>query len=127
VDPTADGGTRAAPSLGQLWGSLLEGLVLRLDLFALEVKEEKERLFVFLLLGGAFALSAFMAFLVLNLAILVVAGEHRGVVLVAMVAFYALLACGLALGLWRRVRAAPAPFAATIEEIKKDQALFSGQ
>lgn len=126
MDPTADGGTRSAPSLGQLWGSLLEGLVLRVDLFALEVKEERERLFVLVLLGGAFALSAFMAFLVLNLAILVVAGEYRGVVLMAMVAFYGLLACGLALGLWRRVRDAPAPFAATIEEIKKDQALFSG-
>jgi len=98
---------------------------LRIDLFVLEIKEEKERFLGYLVLGVLVALSAFMAFLVLNVAILVMAGEHRVGVLLVMLGFYALLACGLALAMWRKVRSTPVPFAATVEELKKDQTLFS--
>ncbi len=123
----AERGSGVARTLGQVWANAVAGLVLRLDLIALEAKEEKERFLGLLLLGVLVVLSAFMAFLVLNLTILVMAGEHQFAVLLVMLGFYSLLTFGLGLGMWRKVRSAPVPFAATVEELKKDQALFSGR
>jgi len=127
VYSAADKASGGAGTLGHLWATAVQGLLLRLDLIAVEAKEEKERFLGFLLLGLLVALSAFMAFLVLNLTIVALAGEHRIAVLLVMFGLYSLLTAALGIGMWRKLRSAPAPFAATVEELKKDQALYSGR
>ena len=127
MDSSADRGWGVARTFGQVCASVLQGLLLRLDLLKLELKEERARLIGLFVLGLLVALSAFMAFLVLNLTILVIAGEHRIAVLLMLLGFYLLLAVGLGVGLWRKVRSGPVPFAATVEELKKDHALFFGR
>jgi len=111
-------------SLGRVWSRVLEGLLDRGELLAVELKEEKERFLGLLLSGVLVALLAFMAFLILNLTIVAVAWEHRIAVLLGMFAFYLVLAVGIGLALWHRVRSTPAPFAATMEALKKDRATF---
>jgi uncharacterized membrane protein YqjE len=111
-------------SIRRVWAHLLEGLLHRFDLLAIELKEEKNRLFGLLFAGVLVSLLVFMAFLVLNMTIVAVAWEHRVLVLLVMFAIYLSLAVGLGLGLWHRLRSAPAPFTATVEELKKDRAAF---
>jgi uncharacterized membrane protein YqjE len=113
-----------ARPIQRVWSRVLEGLFQRFDLIGIELKQEKERLLGFLLAGMVVSLLAFMAFLVFNMTILAVAWEHRVPVLLIMLAVYIGLALGLGWRLWYKVRSAPAPFSATVEEFKKDRATF---
>jgi uncharacterized membrane protein YqjE len=75
---TTHSGSGFVRELGDVCSRVLEGLAYRVDLVALELKEEKERLVGLLVAGIAASLCAFMAFLVLNVAILAVGSPHRG-------------------------------------------------
>ena len=95
----------------------------RLDLFGLEVQEEAERLLGNLVvLLALFVLSAF-ALIFATVALLIFAASS-GCLLSAtiMVALgYGLLAAGCGLLLWRRLREAHVPFAATRAEFERDR------
>ncbi len=108
-------------SLRRLSGSLLEGLQLRLDLALVEVQEEKQRLFV--LLAGLLLVagSAFMAFLCLNLLLIASFWDHRISLALGLSVFYALTAAVAGWAVVRWFRSSPGPFAATLEEIRKDR------
>ena len=111
-------------AMRRVWTGVLESWLDRCDLFAIELKQEKNRFIGFLVAGVLVSLFAFMAFLVLNMTILAMTWEHRVPVLLAMLAIYLVLAAVLGLALWHKVRSAPAPFTATVEELKKDRATF---
>jgi uncharacterized membrane protein YqjE len=97
----------------------------RIELFALELQEEKARALDLLVRAAALIVLALLT-LVAGTATVVVALWHTSPVLVLAVvtAAYALGAAGLALGLRRRLRAGPKPFAGTLEEFRKDRECF---
>ena len=107
-------------SLGRVWGTLVEGLEQRFDLFAIELKESSERHARLLLSLQLAALALFMAFLSMNALLIVAFWESRVLVVASISVFYAV--AGVAV-LWltlARIRAAAPPFEATIGELRKD-------
>jgi uncharacterized membrane protein YqjE len=94
----------------------------RLELFGVEVEEQKTRLLRVLFLGAAAVLLANIALLAVTLAIIVLAGEGaRVAVLVGLSLFYASAAGGVFLLLRKELRSAPPPFNGTVLELKKDR------
>ena len=109
-------------SLKRVSGTAWQGLEYRADLLATEVQEEKNRLVLLAVLAQIALFSAFMAFVCLNVLVFILFWDtHRTAVAVAMVAFY--LAVTIILGVYvhRRAKTAPPPFAATLEELRKDR------
>lgn len=109
-------------SLDRAWARLLEWLDLRSELVAIEIREERDRILRLVGLILAVALSGMMAFLMLNILVLLVFWEQRVTAAAILLGIYtalALTAGGIAR--WR-VRSAPTPFATTIEELRKDRA-----
>ncbi len=106
-----------ARRLAYAWG---EALQLRYELFSFEAQEQKSRLVSMIVQALIAAFCGFMAFLLLNMVLLMRFWEHR-VLLCAVLAGVYLLAC-LILGLWlrRRFRKMPPPFEATVGELRKD-------
>ena len=120
--------SRFIMAVRRLWKSLLEGLTLRADLFSLELEEEKRRAMTVAFLAMVAAFSAFMAFLCLNLVVILISWDgNRLLVAVLMAAFYLAVAGGAALWLRHRIRTSPQPFAASLEEFRKDCASISSE
>lgn len=106
----------------RLSASLLEGVHLRLDLFALELGEERRRLREIVLGTLGVALALFMVFLCANAALLIVFWEeHRVPVVLGMCGFYALMAGLLGVVIARRSQQAARPFPATREILEADR------
>lgn len=102
--------------------SLVEGIHLRLDLFALEFSEERRRLSLILLTTLAMAFAGFMVFLCLNAALLIVFwDEWRVEVALGLCGFYAAAVVVLAVMNSRRVRRGARAFAATREILEADR------
>ena len=111
---------RAGPA-GRISASLIEGLHLRLELFALEMSQERDRVVARVVLCVVLALSAFLLLLSLHAALLVVFWDsYRVQVSVAMVAFYAIVVVTSLLMLRRRKRTQEEPFAATQQVLRQD-------
>ena len=102
--------------------SILEGVHLRLDLFAVELIEERRRAAHLVLTTLALALALFMVFVCLNAALLVVYWEtHRIPIVLGMCVFYGALAAVLALVLFRHYRRGDNAFAATRKTLAEDR------
>jgi uncharacterized membrane protein YqjE len=102
--------------------SLIEGIHLRLDLFALEFAEERHRISMILLTTLALALAGFMVFLCLNAALLIIFwDEWRVEVALGLCGFYTLLVVILAVANARRVRRGSRAFEATREILASDR------
>ena len=102
--------------------SILEGVHLRLDLFAVELIEERRRASHLVLTTLALALALFMVFVCLNAALLVVYWEtHRIPIVLGMCVFYGALAAVLALVLFRHYRRGDNAFAATRKTLAEDR------
>lgn len=99
----------------------------RVELFALELQEEKIRLVRLLLWTGAALFSAFLAITVITIAVIfLVPPDSRGIAISGFGLLYAITAVVLAMKLRSEVRNAPPPLADTMAELKKDlQALRS--
>ena len=99
----------------------------RVELFALELQEEKIRLVRLLLWTGAALFSAFLAITLVTIAVVfLVPEEGRKIAITGFGLLYAIAAALLALKLRSEVRGAPPPLADTMAELKKDlQALRS--
>lgn len=111
----------------RLGGILLEGLQLRLELFALELAEERKRIAASFLTALIAALAVLMAIFAFNTLILILLWDsHRVEVAVGMAIFY--LAVAVACAFYHlRVRARTAPaFAATLEVLARDQQSLRG-
>ena len=111
-----------AGTVARLWAALIEGLELRVELFALELAEERQRLFEIVFSALATAVAVLLCALSLSVLLLVVFWDtHRVAVAVGMCFFYAgaAVVCGL-LHRRRGRRLAP-PFAASAAVLRRDQ------
>jgi uncharacterized membrane protein YqjE len=112
-------------SLQSLGDAVLGTAQDRLRLFAVELQEEKLRLVQLLLFAAAIILAGIMALTFASLTLAFLFWETgRFAVLGGITAFYVVALLGLVLGLRRFLRQQMPPFAATLEEFKKDRACF---
>lgn len=96
----------------------------RIELFLLELKEERLRIFDALLLAAVCGLCALMALVLITFTIIVVFWEeHRLLVLSLLTLVYAAGAVGAFLSLRRRLRQWQS-FSATLDQLKKDRECF---
>jgi uncharacterized membrane protein YqjE len=106
----------------RLLNTALAGLENRIELFLVELREERFRIFDVLLLGCAAGVLGFMALLTGTVTLIVIFWDSARVqVLVALSACYILAVIGV---LWRlKVRLRNwSSFSATLDELKKDRA-----
>jgi uncharacterized membrane protein YqjE len=112
---------------GRVSASLIEGIHLRLALFALEMRQERDRIVELVVLCVVMALAAFLLLLSLHVALLVVFWEsHRIPIAVGTVAFYALVVLASLLFLRRRRRAHDEPFGASTQVLGEDMEALRG-
>ncbi len=121
-----DTSTEPSPGLfsavRRLLNTALAGVENRIELFLIELREERFRVFDVLLLGFAAAVLGFMALLTVTVTLVVIFWDSARVqVLVALSACYTLATIGV---LWRlKVRLRNwSSFSATLDELKKDRA-----
>lgn len=108
-------------TLGRLGASLLALGRIRLELFALDFQEEKERLAALLFWSVLSALLGGLALVFVALTVTVALWDsHR---LAALLACSAVFVAGLLFGLWRlrRLGDAPGPFATSLAELRADE------
>jgi len=106
----------------RLWAGLLEGVRLRLALFALELGEERRRLGDLVLSALAVVFAFFMLLFSLNVALLAVFWDtHRVAVAVGSCVFWALLAAGSGVFHRSRSRRQAPPFAAISSVLADDE------
>jgi uncharacterized membrane protein YqjE len=108
-------------SLRRLGRNGLGVLQNRIELFSVELEEQKVRVVRVLILAGAAIFLGNTALLAVSAAIVIMAGEAaRLPVLIGLSVLYLLAALGAFLALRKELRSAPPPFRDTVAEIKKD-------
>jgi uncharacterized membrane protein YqjE len=94
----------------------------RVELFAVEVHEQKARLVKVLLLAASAIFLGNTALLVLTAAIVVLVGDDARVpVAVCLCVLYAVAAGAAFLALRKEMRSGPPPFSGTLGELRKDR------
>lgn len=114
-------------SVGALSEALLSSACARIELFALEAADQKARVIQLLILLAAALFFVAVAVLVLSLTVALYfwPTPYRFLALWLMVLAYLILGA-VAFGLLRRqLRTGGVPFAATLEELRRDVALVS--
>jgi uncharacterized membrane protein YqjE len=97
----------------------------RLELFSMELQEEKYRLIQVLIWATAAIFSGIMAFILINVTVVYLFWEHaRLTVLIVLTLFYTFMLAGIAIGLKRYLGRQPLPFSDTIREFQKDRECF---
>lgn len=120
--PPEEGGV--ASTVARLFQRLRDSAEVRIELFLLELNEERIRLVDTLLLAGIAIVLVLMTLVMLTLTVVVLFGEdHRMLVLAVMTVVYAVAAAVVILKLRSRLQRWES-FAATMEEFKKDSACF---
>jgi uncharacterized membrane protein YqjE len=95
----------------------------RLNLLAIEIMEEKGRIWLLLLLTALSLLFAFMALLTLSLLVVVAFWEQSRLLAIGcLLAFHVAATLVTGFILWRKARLAPRLFASTLQELAKDTA-----
>ena len=108
-------------ALKKAGGTLALILQTRLELFALELEEEKQRLLVTLLWGGLALASALLAMVLLTLAIVAAFPPQAWpYVLGGLGLVYLGVAGGVIWVLRKKLQQRPRPFGSTLDELKKD-------
>ena len=106
---------------GRVSASLIEGIHLRLELFALEMSQERDRIVERVVLCVVLALAAFLLLVSVHAALLVLFWEsHRVQIAIGMVIFYALVVVSALMFMRRRRRAHEEPFSATHSVLNQD-------
>ena len=98
----------------------------RLELFLLEIKEERLRLVQVLMLVAVCVVCTLMTLLLVTFTVVVIFWEQRGLVLGLLTALYAIVAGGTMWSLRRRFREWQ-PFASTLDQFKKDRECLGRQ
>ena len=112
-------------TMRRVFGTGLSIVKNRVELAALEVKEEKSRIISSAIWGAVFIFSSLMAFISITCSILFVFWEQRLVVAGGLLAF-CLLGSLVAFLLVKRRLKTPKPFAETIAQFKKDRSWLQG-
>ena len=109
-------------SLRGLGANLLGTAHDRIELFTVELHEEKVRLLQFLIWIGAIGFSAVMAMTFLTVTVVYLFWESaRLAVLGGFAIFYAATLTGFVLAFRRYLKRQPRPFDATLQELKEDR------
>ena len=112
-------------SVGDMACTLLSIVRTRLELFSLEASEQKSQLIA--MLGMAFGALLFLTLAVLVFSITVALyfwpTDQRYVALWLLTLFYGVLGVGLFLAVRHKLLFGPAPFSATVDELRRDLAL----
>jgi uncharacterized membrane protein YqjE len=124
-NPNPEGGLFEA--LPRVWRTLRQVAFSRLELFLLEWKEERLRLFDALLLVAAAMVCGAMAAMLLTLTLVVMFWEEYRVAVLALLTLFFAAGAGAAVWTLRRRLLRWQAFAATREQIKKDCACFDTQ
>ena len=113
-----------ASTVARLFQRLRDSAEVRIELFLLELNEERIRLVDTLLLAGIAIVLVLMTLVMLTLTVVVLFGEdHRMLVLAVITVVYAAAATVAILKLRSRLQRWES-FSATMEEFKKDSACF---
>jgi uncharacterized membrane protein YqjE len=107
--------------LRRIVNSILAALQNRVQLFALEFREEKLRLAGVLVLAAVAFFFAQLGLLLLTLALAFFFSDKAVWVIALSGLFYGLIALGCATAVRRRLRDRPPPFSGTVAELKKDR------
>jgi uncharacterized membrane protein YqjE len=124
MDTSTDSSPGLFSSVKRLLNTALAEVENRIELFLLELREERSRLFDVLLLGCAAGMLGFMALLTVTVTLVVIFWDSARVpVLVVLSACYSLGTLGV---LWRLkvMMRSWSSFSATLDELKKDRACF---
>ena len=122
MDPSTESSPGLFSSVKRLLNTALAGVENRVELFLVELREERVRIFEVLLLGCAAAVLGFMALLVVTVTLVVIFWDSARVpVLVVLSVGYCLATIGLVWRLTIRLRKWSS-FSTTLDEIKKDRA-----
>src|SRR5881392_3956311 len=122
MEPSTDSSPGLFSAVRRLLNTALAGVENRIELFLVELREERFRVFEVLLLGCAATLLGFMALLTVTVTLVVVFWDSARVqVLVVLSAGYSVATIGI---LWRLkiLLRNWSYFAATLSELKKDRA-----
>ncbi|HZH57123.1 phage holin family protein [Yanghanlia caeni] len=114
-------------SVGGLAASLVSILRTRFELFALEAAEQKSRLFVLVGLAAGAAVCLVLALLVFTVTVAVYfwPTEDRYVALGILAFVYFAIGIGLLVAIRSRLVNGPQPFAATLDELRRDIELIN--
>lgn len=124
MDETPQAGGGILSTLTRTLKTLRDSLENRIELFVVEWKEERLRLFGTILLAATGAVCAFMALIVISFTLVVIFWDtHRLLVVVLLAAVYA-VASVTAFALVRSRLRNWQPFSATLDQIKKDRECF---
>jgi|SRR5579862_5107507 len=116
--PPPPGILESLRKLGRTGVALLQN---RLELFSVELEEQKVRLVRVLVLAGAAIFLGNTALLAVSATIVVAAGERARLgVLIGLSVVYLGAAVWAALALRKELRSAPPPFQDSVAELKKD-------
>ena len=118
--------TGAFASVRALGPALLGLLRTRLELFSIEITEEKSRVVSLAVLGVCAALFAALALVLLNVLLVMAFWEQRVAVVAGLFALYAIIALVLGFKLKASLAAQPMLFAATVSELQADLAALKG-
>ena len=122
MDTTTDSSPGLFSSVKRLLNTALAGVENRIELFLIELREARLRIFDVVLLGCAAALMGFMALLLVTVTLVVIFWDSARVpVLVALSACYSLATMAIFWRLKIRLRNCSF-FSATLNELKKDRA-----
>jgi len=108
--------------LNRVLASILEGLHLRLELFAIELGEDRRRVVETVIAVLALVFAVFMLLLCVNAALLILLWDtHRPSVGIGSIGFYTFLVLGCAIFLRRRDRNHSEAFAAIRQVLEQDR------
>lgn len=121
-----DSQTAAPPSRGpsprRLAGALLGLVHGHVALFSEELKEQQARTVTLLILTGLCVLFGLMLIIGASAALLILFWDTQRILVISLLClFYALGLLGCGWNLVRRMRDAPAPFSASLEELARDR------
>lgn len=115
-------------SLRSLLSSLAALAVTRAELFGIEAQEQQERLLGHVLIGAAALVAVLLSLMAGLLFVMVVTPpQWRALVLGGLALLFLLAAAWLLWLLSRRLNDAPAPFAQSLSEVKKDWRNLTGK
>lgn len=124
MDDTPHAGGGILATLTRMLKTLRDLVENRVELFVVEWKEERLRLFGTLLLAAVGVVCALMALVMVTLTLVVVFWDtHRVLVVVLLTAVYAVTSVTAFAAVRSRLRKWQ-PFSATLDQIKKDRECF---
>jgi len=127
METTTESSPGLFSSVKRLLNTALAAVENRIELFLVELREERFRLFEVLWLGVAAAVLGFMALLTVTVTLVVIFWDSARVpVLVALSAVYSVAAIGVFFWLKARLRNWSS-FSSTLTELKKDRACLEDE